>query len=169
MRNRKSWLILFLIWLLLAVVLLPISVFAQELVSQEVLDEWFYSRLIWGALAGSLIGILAGLTHLCRLQFQVNVNSLNVNNQAHKKFAIWIVLLLIAGGGLLFLDAWLGYTFRSSSMTFGEAMAQVWLNYRMLLILLALLGTFTLMVALSTRLKPDCHCRYAFLPGPRGK
>ena len=167
MRKRKSWSLQLLIWPLVILVLSPATVFAQDPISQEALDEWFYSRLIWGALAGALIGILVGVAHLCRLQFRVN--SLNVNSQAHRKFVIWLVLLLIIGGGALFLDAWLLYPFSALSMAFGEALTRVWLNYRMLLILLALLGMFTLMVALSTRLKSDCRCRYAFLPGPRGK
>lgn len=167
MRRIKSWSIQLLIWPFAVLVLFPQKVFAQELVSPELLDEWFYSRLIWASAAGTLAGILVGLTHLCRLRFKVD--SLDVNRQARRKFWIWSLLIVISGGVIIFLDAWLLYPFNPGSLTFSEALGQVWLNYRVSLILLALLGMFILMVAISTRVKSNCRCRYAFLPGPRGK
>ncbi|MEA2175514.1 MAG: hypothetical protein QOD00_3106 [Blastocatellia bacterium] len=147
--------------------LIPATALAQEPVSQEVLDEWFYSRLVWAALAGAIFGIVAGLAHLCRLQFQLN--SLNVNGQARKKFWVWFIVIAVLGALALFLDAWLVYSFSALSLAFGEALTQVWLNYRTLLILLTLVVAFVVTVAISTRLKSDCRCRYAFLPGPRSK
>jgi hypothetical protein len=167
MRSRKSPSTRTLAWSLVVLGLLPLNVCAQEIVSQEMLDEWFSSRLIWAAALGVLLGLVAGLTHLCRLRFQVN--SLSVNSQARRKFLAWLILLLAVGGLVLFLDAWLFYPFSMVSLAFGETLTQVWLNYRMLLILSVLLATFAVVVAISTRLKSDCRCRYAFLPGPRGK
>ena len=156
-----------LIWLLAAVMLLPQRIFAQELVSPEMLDEWFYSRLICAAVAGALAGILVGLAHLCRLRFKVD--SLDVNRQARRKFLIWSLVVVICGAIMIFLDAWLLYPFGTNSLAFGETLRQVWLNYRVSIILFTLIGAFILMVVISTRLKSDCRCRYAFLPGPRGK
>src|ERR1700752_3912334 len=98
-----------LIWLLAAVMLLPQRIFAQELVSPEMLDEWFYSRLICAAVAGALAGILVGLAHLCRLRFKVD--SLDVNRQARRKFLIWSLVVVICGAIMIFLDAWLLYPF----------------------------------------------------------
>jgi hypothetical protein len=170
MRSRKSRAIqLTICWLLLAV-LLPAGVFAQEIVSKESLDEWFYSRLLWGVVCGAVIGVLIGLVHLCRLPFQVSQsNPLHVNSRARKSFGIWAAVIFVVGAILLFLDAWMLYPFGAISLQFSETLSQVWLNYRMLLILLAILGAFTITVALATRLKSDCRCRYAFLRGPQGK
>jgi uncharacterized membrane protein (UPF0182 family) len=167
MRSRKTCSARALVGSLIVLGLLPVNVFAQEIVSPEMLDEWFYSRVMLGALVGALLGILVGLTHLCRLRFQVT--SLSVNSQARRKFLGWLIGLFIVGSVALFLDAWLLYPFSMVSLAFGETLTQVWLNYRMLLILVVTLVTFTLLVFVSTRLKSDCRCRYAFLPGPRGK
>lgn len=168
MQSRKSFSTQALIFLLTVLVLFPGTVSAQEPISKAALDEWFYSRLIWGVGAGIIAGGLAGVMHLCRLPFQFG--SLNVNSRARRRFAFWTVAVLLIGFILLFLDAWLLHPFRENvSMTFGEAFTEVWLNYRTILILVVTIGVFTLAVAVSTRLKSDCNCRYAFLPGPRGK
>jgi hypothetical protein len=153
-----------------AVLLIPARVYAQELIPRETLDEWFYSRLIWGLLIGAVIGVIVALGHLCRLQFKVSQpNPLQVNNQAWKRFGIWLVVIFVVGAILLFLDAWLIYPFSAISLQFSETLTQVWLSLRMLGILGAALLMFTVAVFLATRLKSDCRCRYAFLRGPQGK
>lgn len=154
------------LWLAL-VLSVPSEVSAQDLIPRETLDEWFYSRLLLGVLLGGVIGLFAGLAHLCRLQY--DRRALNVNSPARRRYLGWVAGIFVVGAVLLLLDAWLLYDFSALSLAFTEALSQVWLNYRMLLVLLATLAVFTLAVAVSTRLKPDCSCRYAFLPGPRGK
>jgi len=165
MQSGKSWVA----WVLVLGLALaqPIETLAQDLIDRETLDEWFYSRLLWGVILGGSIGIIVGLAHLCRLQF--DVKALNVNSPARRKFITWVIGIFVIGAILLLLDAWLLYDFSALSLAFSEALTQVWMNYRMLLILLATLFIFTLAVAISTRLKSDCRCRYAFIPGPRGK
>ncbi len=146
----------------------PISVMAQEIVTKESLDDWFYSRLIWGALAGVILGLLIGLLHLCRLSFE-HKGALNINSRARRKLLIWAGAIVLVVAILLLCDAWLLYPFRSTSLSFSEALTQVWANYRTVLILITTLSMFLLFVAVATRLKSDCRCRYAFIPGPRGK
>jgi hypothetical protein len=150
-----------------ALMLLPTKALAQDSVAKELLDEWFYSRLLWGAVVGLLLGLIAGLAHLCRLRFETGI--LQVNSQARRKFLAWLAAIFAVGAIVLFLDAWLLYPFNSVSLQFWEAATQVWMNYRMLAVLLATLFMFTVAVAVATRLKGDCRCRYAFLPGPQGK
>jgi len=167
MRTRKLRTALFLTLYLTLLFQLPVRVLAQGSVAKEALDEWFYSRLLWGVATGAIIGVVAGVTHLCRLRFEIN--ALNVNSQARRKFLLWLVIISVVSAILLFLDAWLLYPFSAISLEFWEALTQIWLNYRMLAVLAATLAMFTCAVAIATRLKSDCRCRYAFLPGPRGK
>ena len=147
---------------------LPVSVFAQDVVAKEALDEWFYSRLLWGLLVGVVAGIAIGLADLCRLQYPFK-GALHINHRARRKLLVWVAVVFIVGAVLLFLDAWLLYPFGTMSLGFGDALTQVWSNYRMLVILLATLLLFVLTVAIATRIKSDCRCRYAFIPGPEGK
>lgn len=149
-------------------IFVPGSVLAQEIVTKESLDEWFYSRLLWGVLGGALVGLLIGLAHLCRLPFQYK-GALNINSRARRKVLTWAGALFLVGAIVMLLDAWLLYPFGMMSLSFREALTQVWSNYRTLLILLATLTTFLLVIAVATRLKSDCRCRYAFIPGPHGK
>jgi len=138
----------------------------------EVLDDWFYSRLAWGAVAGAFLGVLASLFHLCRLEFKVRSSKdsdLTVDGQARRKFGIWLLCLFFVAAILLFLDAWLLYDFDSISLGVWDALGRVWANYRTLLIEIIMLATFALTVAFVTRFKSDCRCRYAFIRGPRGK
>ncbi len=167
MRDR-NWQMLSAILISLTFLGMPVSVMAQEIVTKESLDEWFYSRLLWGALAGVLLGLLIGLAHLCRLPFQYK-GALNINDRARRKLLVWAVAISIVVALLLLLDAWLLYPFGTNSLSLSEALTQVWLNYRTLLILVATLSALVLLVALATRLKSDCRCRYALIPGPRGK
>ena len=167
MRYQKIRALQIVFFLLTNLVLLPAVVQAQEPVSTEALDDWFYSWLTWGTVLGIILGIVVGLAHLCRLQFQHS--ALNINSQARRKFWLWFFLTLAGVAILMFLHAWLIYPFESFSLSFAEAFGAAWFNYRTLIVILATLGTFTLAVFLTTRLKPDCRCRYAFLPGPRGR
>jgi hypothetical protein len=146
----------------------PITVYAQDVVAKEALDEWFYSRLLWGALTGFTAGIVIGLAHLCRLQFQYK-GALHINSRARRKLLIWVTVIFVVGAALLFLDAWLLYPFGTVSLTFWDALTQVWSNYRMPLVLFVTLILFVLAAAITTRFKSDCRCRYAFIPGPEGK
>jgi ethanolamine transporter EutH len=147
---------------------LPATVSAQEVVAKEILEEWFYSRLLLGVVVGIIVGLIIGLIHLCRLQFAIS-GALNINSQARRRLMLSAGIIFVIGALLLFLDAWLLYPFSDISLNFWDALTQVWLNYRMLLILFAMLGVFALIVAIATRFKSDCRCRYAFIPGPRGK
>jgi H+/Cl- antiporter ClcA len=147
---------------------LPGRVLAQELVAKEALDEWFYSRLLWGLLVGVVAGIVIGLADLCRLEFAYK-GALHINNRARRKLLIWVVVIFLVGAILLFLDAWLLYPFGTMSLSFWDALTQVWSNYRMLLILFVTLVVFVLLVAIATRFKSDCRCRYAFIRGPQRK
>jgi len=167
MLNRKLRIISLLMGILAANALLPGGALAQGFVSRESLDEWFYSRLLWGVFVGAFFGVFVGLVHLCRLQFQID--ALHVNSQARRKFAMWSLVILVVGGLLLFLDAWLLFPFSAVSLQFGEALTQVWANYRTLLIIAATWAAFGLAVVVATRMKSDCRCRYAFFPGPHGK
>ena len=146
----------------------PATTFAQEVVAKEALDEWFYSRLLWGGVIGIIAGILIGLVHLCRLSFAYK-GALNINNRARRRLLTWAIAIFVVGAIVLFLDAWLLYPFGPMSLKFWDALTQVWLNYRMLLILFATLVIFVLVVAAATRFKSDCRCRYAFIPGPQRK
>src|SRR5581483_9507972 len=157
----------FLKLLTVALLLLPVSVEAATRVKVEQLDDWFYSRLLWGGFIGALAGVVVSLTHLCRLRFAIG--ELQVNRQARRKFLLYLTLLLAVAGSLLLVDAWALYPFDGTSLQFSEAFEQVWMNYRTLVVLLCTLGLFSVTVALATRLKSNCRCRYAFLPGPQGK
>lgn len=156
------------ILLLVAIFHLPSRVFAQEVVANEALDEWFYSRLLWGILVGLIAGLVIGLADLCRLKFEYK-GALHINNRARRKLLVWIAVIFGVGAILLFLDAWLLYPFGVISLTFWDALTQVWSNYRMLLVLFATIFLFVLAVAIGTRFKSGCRCRYAFIPGPQGK
>lgn len=167
MQSRRLRAAQFLAVFTAALLVLPSEVLAQDSVAKELLDEWFYSRLLWGVVIGLLLGLVAGLAHLCRLHFETGI--LHVNSQARRKFLRWLIGISAAGAIFLFLDAWLLYPFSSVSLQFWEAATQVWMNYRMLAVLAVTLLMFTVAVAVATRLKGDCRCRYAFLPGPQGK
>jgi hypothetical protein len=168
MSTTKSLTKFLAIWISIVALVTPVTVYAQGVVAKEALDEWFYSRLLWCGLTGLVAGIVIGLVHLCRLSFEYK-GVLNVNNRARRRLLAWVATIFVVGAILLFLDAWLLYPFGPMSLTFWDALTQVWLNYRMLLILFATLGLFVFVVAISTRFKSDCRCRYAFIPGPQGK
>lgn len=168
MRKKRSCLLRVLVCMCSFLMLTSLSAHAQGIVSVEKLDDWFVSRLAWGAIVGVILGVVIGLMHLCRLKYQIS--ALQLNSAARKKFMMWGIILLVACATLLFVDAWLLYPFsRTANLGFWDTLTRVWLNYRTLTILVVILGTFTLAVALATRLKRDCRCRFAFLPGPRGK
>lgn len=171
MKSMKLRAIRFIPLLLLALALVPLSVYAQD-VTMEELDDWFYSRIAWGAFVGAFLGVVASLFHLCRLKFKVRSSKdsdLTVDGQARRKFGIWLLCLFFVAAILLFLDAWLLYDFDNISLGVWDVLGRVWANYRTLLIEIIMLVTFALTVALVTRFKSDCRCRYAFIRGPRGK
>ena len=168
MRSRKLSPTRSALWLASVLLLAPVSVFAQGVIlDAERLEDWFYSRLIWGAVIGLISGSLVGAFHLCRLEFPIN--ALHINGLARRRFGLWLIFVFIIGGILLLLDAWILYPFSTASLTFSEALVQVWLNYRTLLVLFTAIATFSLSVAVATRITPGSHCPYAFLPGPRGR
>lgn len=138
-------------------------------VEQMKLDDWFYSRLIWMPLGAAIFGVLVGLFHLCRLRFFPG--ELTADRQARKKFGLWLIIMSLVGAVWLLVDAWVIFPFDEfTSLNFAEALLSVFLNYRTLIILLVWLVAFALFVAISTRFfKPDCRCKYAFIPGPEGK
>ncbi len=153
----------------LALLFLPeVPVFAQELVAREALDEWFYSRIVWGLIIGVIAGLVIGLVDLCRLSFAYR-GALNVNSRARKRLLIWAASGFVLGTILLFLDAWLLYPFGALTLGFWDAVTQVWSNYRMLIVLFTMLIVFILVAAIATRFKSGCRCRYAFIPGPQAK
>jgi hypothetical protein len=168
MQNRKmSWLRL----LPFLPVLLTLSGCVQEAgaVQEMRRDDWFYSRLGWMALVAAIVGVLVGLFHLCRLRFLAG--ELHANGQARRKFGFWLIIMALAGAAWLLVDAWMIFPFDEyASLNFADALFSVFLNYRTLLVLLLGLGVFSLFVAVSTRFfKSDCRCKYAFIPGPKGK
>jgi hypothetical protein len=138
---------------------------AQEAVTPESLETWFYSRLLWGAVSSALLGILIGF-YLCRLPFEQR-QGLNVNRQAWRRFWTLLIALVVVWAVVLFLDAWQWHEFGPLSLEFREAFSQVWLSLRTLGVLAAVALAFWLAVTLTTRFKPGCHCRYAFLGKPR--
>ena len=164
MRSRKNRTTRLLSYLFALSLLAPASVFAQD---TERLDDWFYSRLAWGAFLAVVVGIIVAVWHFCRLSY--SPGDLEVNTQARRKYLIWIIIVLVVGSIFLLLDAWMIFPFSEASITFSEALLGVWLNYRTLTVLGATLVGFSAAVALTTRFKPNCSCKYAFLPGPRGK
>jgi hypothetical protein len=158
-------------YLRLTVVLLGVLALngcAQDtgVIQQAKIDEWFYSRLMWMSVAAAILGVLVGLFHLCRLRFLPG--ELNANRQARKKLGLWLIIMSLAGGSWLLLDAWVIFPFNEfASLNFAEALLSVFLNYRTLVVLLVALIVFTLFVAISTRFfKSDCRCKYTFIPGP---
>lgn len=159
--NKSS--ILFKTLLLSSTMLLPSGVYAQSKVPEQALDQWFYSRLLWGVVVAAIIGVTVGWMHLCRLRFEVG--ELQVNAQARRKFIQYIIALMVLAGGLLLFDAWQFYKFNKTSMTLSQAIDEVWLNYRSFIIWASMLIAFSLSVIIATRLKSDCRCRFAFLPG----
>lgn len=168
MQNRKfNWL------RLLPLLLVPVTLSgcAQDAgaVQEMRLDDWFYSRLGWMSLAAAIVGVLVGLFHLCRLRFLAG--ELHANGQARRKFGFWLIIAALAGAAWLLVDAWMIFPFDEyASLNFADALFSIFLNYRTLLVLLLGLGVFSLFVAVSTRFfKGDCRCKYAFIPGPKGK
>ena len=156
------------VWLLSLLVILPLTAYAQsEVVDPERVEDWYYSRLAWGVVLGLIAGALVGAVHLGRLKFPMN--ALDVNGLARRKFGLWLIGVFILGALFLLIDGWLLYPFGNASLSLGDAIIQVWLNFRTLLVLLAVLGAFGLSVAVSTRITPGSRCPYAFLPGPRGR
>jgi len=153
---------------LLFLLKVPAKVFGQELVAREALDEWFYSRIVWGLIIGVVAGLVIGLADLCRLHFAYH-GALNVNSRARKRLLIWAAIGFVLGAILLFLDAWLLYPFGTLTLGFWDVVTQVWSNYRMLIVLFTMLIVFVLVAAVATRFKSGCRCRYAFIPGPQGK
>jgi|SRR5882724_12449002 len=150
-----------------SVVLIPLRVAAQESVSTERIEDWFYSRLVWAGVLAAILGGLVGALHLSRLRAQTS--ELHVNRQARRKFWVWTIILLIAGAVLLLVDVWTLYSFDTVSLSFTDALTQVWFNYRTILVLLVAFISFYVVVALTTRFINSSRCPYAFLPGPRGK
>ena len=168
MRSRNSLHTRLAALLLPVLAMFPLCVYAQGLiVDDERLDDWFYSRLAWGALIGLIIGALVGALHLARLKF--SVSSLHINGLARRRFGIWLIVVFVLVSILLQLDIWKLYPFSAASLTFSEALVQGWFNYRTFLVLLVVLATFSVSVAVTTRVTPGSHCPYAFIPGPRGK
>lgn len=168
MRTKGLGVILSMTLSFAAVLYRSTRVFAQEVVANEALDEWFYSRLLWALVIGVIAGLVIGLVVLCRLKFEVK-GALHINHYARKNLLMWTAIIVVLGAILLFLDAWLLYPFGTLSLTFSDALTQVWSNYRMLLVLMVTIITFVFVVALTTRFKSGCRCRYAFIPGPKGK
>ena len=166
MRSRKPHLARTLAWTIFMALLAPVSAYAQDLIVEpELLEDWYYSRLVWGVVIGFIAGALVGAFYLSQLKFPHN--ALHINGLARKKFGGGLFVLFILGGILLLIDAWMLFPFDTTSLTFSEALLQVWLNYRTILILAVTMGAFSIAVAVTTRLMPGSHCPYAFLPGPR--
>lgn len=166
LQTRLSLRIMFLA-LFGSAVFLPVRVFAQELVSTERIEDWFYSRLVWAGVLAAILGGLVGALHLSRLK--AHTSELHVNTQARRKFWVWTIGVLMAGAVLLLIDVWTFYSFGGTSLSFTSALTEVWFNYRTILILLVAFISFYLLIALTTRFIRSSRCPYAFLPGPRGK
>lgn len=164
---NKSGSALFKLWLLIATMTLPSSAYAQSRLPEQVLDQWFYSRLLWGVVIAGIIGVTVGVMHLCRLRFEVG--ELQVNRQARRKLILYLVALMVVAGSFLLLDAWQLYRFGKTSLTLSQAVDEVWLNYRNFIVWASMLIAFALMVVITTRLKSDCRCRFAFIPGASPK
>jgi len=149
-------------------IILPTSVYAQEVIPPERVDDWFRSRIIWVPIITAAIGALVGAFHLSRLKVQSH--QLQVNNQARRKLGLWLIAVTVACGLLLFLDVWALFPFfTSASLTAVEALGQVWLSMNTFYLLLAALAAFFLLVAITTHFRPNSRCPYAFWWGPRGK
>lgn len=142
------------------------TVYAQEVVPQERLDDWFYSRLAWGLLIAAIAGALVGCLHVSRLKFPHNLHQ--INGLARKRVGVWIMILFVLGALWLLLDA-SNYPFNGYSLEVGDAIGQVWLNWRTLVTLLSATLSFLLLVAFTTRYVPWSRCRYPLWPGPQGK
>lgn len=149
-------------------ILLPPKAFAQEVIPPERIDDWFRSRIIWAPIITAVAGALVGAFHLSRLKVQSH--QLQVNNQARRKLGLWLIAVAVTSGVVLFLDVWgLFPFFTSASLTAAEALGQVWLSMNTLYLLLAALAAFFLLVAITTRFRPNSRCPYAFWWGPHGK
>lgn len=141
-------------------------VYAQEVVPQERLDDWFYSRLAWGLLIAAIAGALVGCLHVSRLKFPPDLHQ--INGLARKRVGVWVMILFVLGALWLLLDA-SSYPFNDYSLEVADAFGQVWLNWRTLVTLLTATLSFLLLVALTTRYAPWSRCRYPLWPGPQGK
>jgi len=156
-------------WVIAILFLLPMRVYAQDIISGDRLDEWFYSRLGWAFVLGLIISALIGI-YLSRLK--ISLGEYQANTKARNKFWLLLFLFLGIGAVLIFLDAFLIYDFGSGdsiSLTFPEAFGQVWLSYRTIPILLTAALAFYLGAALTTRFLPNSRWPYILLPGPKGK
>ena len=163
MRSRAFREVLIVSWMFLFLASVPNEVFAQELVTTEALNEWFYSRLLWAIGIGFLVGLVISLGDLCRLPFAYE-GALNVNSQARRKLTMWLALVFGIGAVALFIDAWFVFPFGAMNLAFSDVFTQIWSNYRMLVVLLSMIAVLVLVVGLATRLKGSCRCRYAFIP-----
>lgn len=153
-------------WASVVTLLCSGTVYAQEVVPQERLDDWFYSRLGWGLLVAAIAGALVGALHVSRLKFPPELHQ--INGLARKRVGVWMMLLFVLGGLWLLLDA-SSYQFTDYSLKVGVAFGQVWLNWRTLVTLLTATVSFLLVLALTTRYVPWSRCPYILWPGPQGK
>jgi H+/Cl- antiporter ClcA len=168
MQSRRFCPLIYTIQLALVMAIMPVVAHAQVLtVDEERLEDWFYSMLVWGVVLGIIFGAIVGIFDLCRLKYPID--SLHINGVARRKFGLWLLVVFVMGAILLLLDAWLLYPFTDITLSFSEALVQVWLNYRTILVLLLAVLTFSATVAITTRITPGSHCPYAFIPGPKGR
>jgi hypothetical protein len=135
-----------------------------QLVSLEQLDEWFRSRILIAFLFGGGVGFVVAKFHLCRLEYLSR--AWTIQRRAWIRFGIWLASLVVLTSGVLLLDAWLLYPFGARSLDFSEALAQVWINLRTVEIVAAVMVSFVIGVALTTRLSSTCRCQYMFSPSP---
>lgn len=149
---------------LLLFMLTPVTGHAQDFISMERVEDWFFSRLGWGLIIGAITGVFVGALHLSRLQYQAG--SLEVNGQARRKMLVWAGAVAVSSLALLFIDIWLLFPFGDVSLTIAEALT-VWLGYRIWIVVFLTLISFFLAGAFSTRMTPGSRCPYAFIPGPR--
>lgn len=143
--------------------LVPSQLLAQNSpITEQSLNNWFYSRIVWISVLFAGIGFLVGWLHLSRIHYKPP--RLVVDGQARKALLIWVLIALIVGAILLIVDAWTIYPFSFTSLTFSEAFGKVFLSYQGFMVLLCAVAAFFIAAAIATRVLPESHCPHAFIP-----
>ena len=131
------------------------------------LDDWFISRLLWGLVLGFAFGILISIAHLCRITYRPPY--LSINHRARRALLGWVICFAVGAAILLLLDAWRFHSFGNVTLSFSEALSEVWLSYRTIAILGLSSCLFFTGAAITTKVFPKSRCPYAFWSSPRDK
>lgn len=164
MRNTKQASIRIICMTLVFYQLIDDWVYAQVITGADK-DRWFFSRLPGGGIFGFLLGLF--ITFLWFRRIRYDSEELSLNRKVQKACGWALFFTFIALGALLLMDAWLVYDFGGTSLTFVEAISEVLLTWKTLVILVLALVAFYVAAVLCTRLSRTFSGRYALWWGPK--